>query len=413
MPRKRLIVCCDGTWNDPGDRTSIWRIKNGIATSAEAAGASGASVEQWVFYDSGVGTHWYDRLGGGTLGLGLSRNVRDAYEFLVKSYQPGDEIFAFGFSRGAYTARSLCGLINCVGLLHWRDVSMIAQAYRYYRTPPRERPHSPLHLLMEDLVHHRVTIRFLGVFDTVGALGVPFPLLKRLTDRHVQFHDTAISAVDKATGELRSIVESACQALAVDERRGPYAPALWTVPEGVDPKAECHVARPDGTRVAQEVEQVWFPGAHSDVGGGYPEKGLGDLPLAWMVARAAARGLAFQKRFLDERLRPDPLAPAHESMTRAWRLVGRLPGAAAAVRPIGPRQRAEAAAASQVRRGGDGRALAAAGREMLHGSVLRRAQEERVPCIPVGEQRYAPPNAVADGRPRPDLADLPVLEPPG
>jgi uncharacterized protein (DUF2235 family) len=161
----QLIVCCDGTWNDPDDGTQIDRI-------AKAARAALPEPEH-VFYDKGVGLEPGMRLSGGALGKGLSENVREAYRWLARRYVDGAEVFVFGFSRGAYTARSLAGFMSYAGLLQASDDGTIEDAYEAYRFRRQERVNTRFH---ESAVHARsrqVRLRFLGVFDTVGPWACP------------------------------------------------------------------------------------------------------------------------------------------------------------------------------------------------------------------------------------------------
>ena len=241
----QLIVCCDGTWNDPDDATHIDRIRQ--------AGRAALPEPEHVFYDKGVGLEPGMRLSGGALGKGLSQNVRDAYRWLARHYADGAEIYVFGFSRGAYTARSLAGFMNYAGILQASDEGAIEDAYEAYRFRQQERVNARFH---ESAAHGRsrqVRLRFLGVFDTVGALGVPLDWVKGITADlphvNLQFHDT----------RLCGNVDVACQALAIDERRGPFEPTWWEAPQ-------------PGATVPEKVMQVWFPGVHSDVGGATPTR---------------------------------------------------------------------------------------------------------------------------------------------
>ncbi len=237
-----------------------------IALQVAEEGADG--VEQRVFYDRGVGTGRLDHLAGGMFGLGLTRNVKQAYAYLVEGYEPGDEVYLFGFSRGAYTARSLAGLIRNSGLLRPEYRHKIDHAYDLYRDRGDEtRPREVAATLFRRTWSHDIDIQFIGVFDTVGALGIPGVGMQALT-RRWQFHDTALS----------SRVRHAAHALALHERRGPFRPTLWEeAPDREDP-----------------LRQVWFTGVHSDVGGGYAEPELAEIPLLWMVERATAAGLGFR-----------------------------------------------------------------------------------------------------------------------
>ncbi len=291
---KRLVSCCDGTWNTAGQKcpTNVCRLKEGVAP----AGSDG--VQQECFYHPGVGTRKWERLRGGAFGFGLSRDVRDCYRFLVENYEDGDELFFFGFSRGAFTARSTAGFVRNAGILRPEHADRIDEAYALYRS--HERPDAPSAVAFRERfsVSMETPIRFIGVWDTVGALGVPNIGLPgtNFLNRRYQFHDT----------QLSSKVRSAFQALAIDEARRPFLPTLWQV----QPQA-----------VGQQVEQVWFTGVHCDVGGGYPETALADITYHWMTDRARSCGLGF----LDP---PTPLDPAlltgklHNSRTGlyAWLL---------------------------------------------------------------------------------------------
>jgi uncharacterized protein (DUF2235 family) len=264
---KRLVLCCDGTWNSPV-RSSVSNIEK-IARSVHT-GIGPDGIQQMVFSVEGVGARGYrvDALLGGAFGYGLSRNVVAGYRDLALNYEPDDEIYVFGFSRGAYTARSVAGMIAAVGLLTADALAqrsagnLLAEAEALYRdhSPGRRERISAFH----EHCYPQVPITFLGVFDTVGALGVP-----GITRPRSKFHDVRLS----------SMVQCARQALAIDERRLTFEPCLWDVPADDD--------RPGG------VKQVWFPGAHSDVGGGNTSSGLSDVALLWMMGEAAACGLTF------------------------------------------------------------------------------------------------------------------------
>jgi uncharacterized protein (DUF2235 family) len=259
MPRK-LAVLFDGTWNTTKDRTNVIRLSELIA----ATGSDGGE-QLPPFYDKGVGTHVLDRLSGGVFGYGLSENIRDGYRWLAENFRPGDELFLFGFSRGAYTARSLAGLIRKCGILRSADKGLIQQAYDLYRDKDIH-PDKPEATAFRASFAQETRIRFIGVWDTVGSLGIPATGVPFSRDFY-QWHDT----------ELSKIVDYAYHALAIDEHRKDFAPAVWTLrkPENLD------------------VEQRWFIGAHSNVGGGYRNDPLPNLALAWLQQKAAAAGLGF------------------------------------------------------------------------------------------------------------------------
>ncbi|OBC08155.1 hypothetical protein A5784_07565 [Mycobacterium sp. 852013-50091_SCH5140682] len=292
MP-KRLVVCCDGTWNTPDQLapTNVTKIALAVADH-DAKG-----IEQRVFYSLGVGTGRGERVIGGAFGYGLSHNVIEAYRFLVENYAPGDELFFFGFSRGAFTARSTAGFVRNAGILRPQHTNRIDDAYALYRDrTSKTHPRSTESTLFRRSYSYESRIRFIGVWDTVGALGIPvsgFGLAKLVNERWA-FHDTALS----------SYVDAAFQALAIDEKRGPFQPTLWA--KQPDPPKD------------QRVEQVWFSGVHSDVGGGYPDHDLSDIALLWMVGRARGYGLVFDPTAFDQRS-PGAGPPAVEDETLATR----------------------------------------------------------------------------------------------
>jgi uncharacterized protein (DUF2235 family) len=314
MP-KRLVVCCDGTWNRPDQLTDGIPAPTNVSKLALAvARRDEKGVEQRVFYERGVGTRRFERVRGGALGMGLSRNVRDCYRFLVDNYEPGDELFFFGFSRGAFTARSTVGFVRNCGILRLEHVRRVDEAYAFYRS--RGRKTHPTSLAAEMFrrmyAHPDMDINFVGVWDTVGSLGIPNGVFrpKFLTNRY-SFHDT----------ELSSHVLAAYHALAIDEKRKPFAPTLW--------QQQAHADR-------QTLEQVWFAGVHCDVGGGYSDPTLGEVPLMWMADRAREHGLALdpdrlvpeeppipnEVRCVGVQVAPDGCGQIHESFKGAYRLLG-------------------------------------------------------------------------------------------
>ncbi len=295
----RLVVCCDGTWNTArqGEPTNVLRLHQALAPR----GPDG--VDQRGHYVEGVGTRPHERLVGGVFGFGLSANIQQAYAFLVEHFAPGDELFLVGFSRGAYTARSLAGLVRNVGVLRREHAGRQDEAYALYRDRA-EHPRGEASTAFRARWSHESRIRALGVWDTVGSLGIPLGGLESLRwlNRRWQFHDT----------ELSSYVDAAFHGVAIDERRGPFVPTLWQD----DPRAEA-----EGRR----VEQVWFAGVHSDVGGGYPDRGLADVALLWMADRLAECGLGLHPdRLSPPEVVPDPLATRHDSLTGKYRWTGRV-----------------------------------------------------------------------------------------
>jgi uncharacterized protein (DUF2235 family) len=310
-PRK-LVVCCDGTWNEPyqiGNPTNVVKMVRAVLPKDVN------EVTQLVYYHPGVGTgNIVDRFIGGTLGVGLAKNVQSAYDVLASNYVNGDKIYLFGFSRGAYTARALAGLIGKVGgLLQKGDMDLFPYVWDIYRDKVhRDALGTKNEAKIEAAVRavhgeqklgknfrrlidalsaaQPAPIFFIGVWDTVGALGVPGGGLRKIGQSLYDFHDT----------ELSERVHYAYHALAIDERRKNFEPTLWTRPKG---RATLPNAQP------QTLEQVWFAGVHSNVGGGYPDCGLSDIAFLWMVDKAKeAQGrdpaylpLAFDESYLKDK----------------------------------------------------------------------------------------------------------------
>lgn len=308
---KRLVICCDGTWNTPDETTGdgLPCPTNVTKVALAVAGEDDGGVEQRIFYHPGVGTKRSERIRGGAFGYGLSRNVRDTYRFIVENFEPGDELFLFGFSRGAFTARSVVGLVRNSGVLKPRHVGRLDEAYALYRSRTAH-PRGVEATLFRRSWSWETRIHFIGVWDTVGALGIPLAVpWAALVNRRWAFHDT----------QLSSHVDNAFQALAIDEQRQPFVATLWERQESA---------------ARQRVEQVWFSGVHSDVGGGYADASLADVPLLWLVDRARQCGLAFEDDAFqgivtsregpagaDIKVAPDALGPAHQSRTGYYRLL--------------------------------------------------------------------------------------------
>ncbi len=271
----------DGTWNKPDDNTNVYRAWQ-LISDRDAEGN-----EQRRYYHPGVGTKLLERFTGGIFGSGLDDNIRDAYQWLVSEYVKGDKIYLLGFSRGAYTARSLAGLIGKCGLL-WpgsmfsvpevfdrykrgSDVPALYELKSGFKKPSTEEDH----LLLEQ--SRLVDIEFIGVWDTVSALGLPGRLGQWLNGQSYWFHSPNPSVRYRHMN----------QALAIDENRGAYRAVLWTLFQ--PSRAPLPALKP-----YQTLEQRWFVGAHCNVGGGYRNDGLAQLPLAWILDRAKAAGLEFK-----------------------------------------------------------------------------------------------------------------------
>lgn len=296
--RKRWVICGDGTWNEPEQTDQgMPSPTNVVKLAAAVSPFDRKGMPQIVCYHSGVGEQGGigDHFTGGTLGAGISRNIRDLYLFLVLNYFPGDELFLFGFSRGAYTVRSLAGLIRNSGILRDKYVEKYQDAYELYRDRTNE-THPNASRSIEFRSQYSwpdFNIKFIGVWDTVGALGIPIPF--QVGRKLWEFHDV----------ELSSHVDYAYQALAIDERRKPFVPCVWTK-QPTSPKS-------------QVLEQAWFPGVHCNIGGGYKDTGLSDCAFDWMWRRAAWCGLE-----LDEHQKPlpNPNGILRNSMTIGYRLLG-------------------------------------------------------------------------------------------
>lgn len=291
---KRIVICADGTWNDPEDDTP----SNVLRMARSVRPVAGDGVKQVVFYDWGVGSY-YAPLSGGVSGRGMIKNIQDGYRFIVQNFRPGDQIFLFGFSRGAYTVRCLAGMLNNCGVLKRELADNIPEAFSFYKNRG-VRPGSKRAAQWRQKNtgrRSRGVVDFIGVWDTVGALGMPTRVLAFAEERDLFFD-----------AELGSNIKVARHAVAIDEQRADFQPTLWHPKDSVD------------------MAQVWFAGVHADVGGGYARaksKGLlSDLPLAWMTREAMASGLDFE-RHLYKKGDLDPLAPAHKSHKRFWRALGR------------------------------------------------------------------------------------------
>ncbi|KAK3671028.1 hypothetical protein LTR78_009146 [Recurvomyces mirabilis] len=333
---KKLIICCDGTWMDsdngwvPGKWGQPGHLQNPTNVTRLARAIKSEDDHhhpQIVYYQAGIGTGLglYNHIVGGGTGLGLAENVREAYAFLANNYSehdglvPNDSIFLAGFSRGAYTARTLGGFICAMGVLKKEAMSHFYECFedwehagdphykplffdnyiRHHKDrqtavdkvkPDPKMSRSKDHTIRDKYIDdyfrallalglsQKVTIKAIGVWDTVGALGIPVnPLLHRILPvlpsffRTYRFFDT----------KLHNSINNAYHALALDERRFPYSPAIW------ERQPEC----------TTNLEQVWFPGAHSNIGGSYADPGIADITLAWMMDRLSGNMLEDRSKF--------------------------------------------------------------------------------------------------------------------
>lgn len=305
--RKKIIVCCDGTWDRRDQTTDGIPCPSNVAKLYNALAPQDLDgLEQKKFYIEGVGTGRWDHLWGGAFGFGLSKNVREAYRDIAESYNPGDEIILIGFSRGAFTARSTAGFIRNCGLLKPENLKMLNEAYAFYRDrDPATKPSSMAAVDFRQKHHcYEPDIRCIAVWDTVGALGIPINGLRwvNVFNRQWRFHDT----------DLSTKVRFAFQALAIDERRNSFEPSVWK-------------QQPNASE--QTLEQMWFSGSHGDVGGGNRDNSLADVALMWIVERLTT---LCHVAFLDDGFsmppakyltRPNPLAQLTESWTGGWRVL--------------------------------------------------------------------------------------------
>ena len=330
---KSLVVLCDGTSNSIGtDLSNVAKLFRCLTKNDT----------QRVFYNPGVGTigadgWWSSRLRGAkaifeqAVGLGMDRDICDLYRFLCETYEPGDQIYLFGFSRGAYTVRIVAALIHMTGLLYPDQVNLTGHILRAYKrigesddsasTEDFERVQS----FADVAGSRRATVHFLGIWDTVSSVIVPgrnlFGLLPGSSRMPFTRRNPKVRAVRHA--------------VAIDERRAMFRSNRWIEDQYFVPDP-FHVPDPP---IQQDVKQVWFAGVHADVGGGYGEleSGLAKIPLGWMLREAKAHGLAVKdnrvKRFImgekafpkDAYVAPDARGQAHKSLRRGWWLVEYLP----------------------------------------------------------------------------------------
>jgi uncharacterized protein (DUF2235 family) len=303
---KRLVVCCDGTWNTPDQKDrGVMRPTNVVKFARWVLPQAPGGIVQLTYYNRGVGTgDFIDRLFGGAFGVGLGHNTREAYGFLARNYAPGDEVYLLGFSRGAYTVRRTVGMLRKCGLVPNAGEATIEEAHDLYgRRETREEGGADSKAALAFREKHgaaRIPIRFLGVWDTVGSYGIA-GVLGQLGGAfsRARFHDHVLS----------SDVEHACHAAAIDERRRLFQPTLFQQSE-------------TGAKRGHRLEQSWFAGVHSNIGGGYQDTGLSDIALHWMAARAEGRGLALDTRW-RAKIGPDEFGELRDSRRGIYRLLGK------------------------------------------------------------------------------------------
>jgi uncharacterized protein (DUF2235 family) len=281
MP-KNIVIFSDGTGQEggKGNNTNVYKLFNMIEDRTE---------NQISFYDKGLGTG-FRKITGNISGMGISQNIYECYHFLFDNYMSGDNIFLFGFSRGATTVRSLSAFIHLFGILPKSRPELIRQAYKIYKIEDSEERKQRA----DDFIsrHHNqwAKVKFLGVWDTVDALGLPLKKLNTFIDwmpmfRH-KFHNLSLS----------ESVEHARQALAIDDERLIFHPKIW----------ESQI------KDYQKMKQIWFCGMHTDVGGGYKEQRLSNVPLVWMTMEAKQFGLRIYPKH-GVNIDPDPNGFMHDS----------------------------------------------------------------------------------------------------
>jgi hypothetical protein len=320
---KRIVSLIDGTWNEEGkgNDTNIAKLDPNYAKAGapliKPRAADG--TRQIAFYHDGVGNDpdLLRHLLGGAIGIGLRKIVREAYRHLAENYARGDEIYLLGFSRGAYAARALAGLIGASGIQASADPGKLDAIFdamwNNFRVDPAIRHREKAagsgdqkaidsfnKVAAENTVDPKPRIKCVGVFDTVGSYGVPAgiglaALGRYFTLAFLGFHDTEIGAH----------IDVGLHAVAVDEHRRPFVPTFWTAPKAKPPTAH--------------VEQTWFAGVHCNIGGGYVDAGLSDQALIWMIARMQAlTGLEFDVARLKAVTRPNPAGNIEDSAKGWW-----------------------------------------------------------------------------------------------
>lgn len=285
VSKKRIAIFLDGTWNVVSNNTNVWRLKS-LCQNNQL---------QVVYYSQGVGTEHGTGLTGGMFGAGLDQEVINAYEWLIEQYNPGDELFIFGFSRGAYTARSLSGFISKCGILQRGAPLGVGELFDRYKkdsfprtireltTARKKNPAEQLNTQEEWMLTYSfpAPVKFIGVWDTVGALGIPvthLPIISRSDYHYLEI-------------DLRIDNYVAYHALAIDENRNAFRPSLWT--REISKSAKPEELYPP-LRTVEAVEQRWFVGAHANVGGGYDSDLLAQIPLKWLMGKAIEHGLQFR-----------------------------------------------------------------------------------------------------------------------
>ncbi len=291
---RRIAFCADGTWDGVSNNTNVYKISKAIVS---------IPGEQYSFYRDGVGSDGtpIEKLVGGAFGTGLFAKIKEGYTDIASVYEAGDEVFIFGFSRGAYTARSLAGMIATCGLPTKNpDTNLVNEAFNAYRNKD-QRAAILATLGAYGMVDAKMTM--VGVWDTVGSLGIP-AIFGGVASVVYGFLDTG----------LNPHILNAYHAVAIDERRSEFPATLWTTPPAP----------------GQTVEQVYFCGVHCDVGGGYADDAsdgtaLSDITLSWMISKAMPLGLVFDPDALAKYTSPIDKKNALDTKHESWNLLWAFP----------------------------------------------------------------------------------------
>lgn len=280
---KNIIICCDGTGNKPSAQNSnVVKLYSLIEKN---------TLAQVTFYDPGVGTFGF-KLYAGITGYGLSENIKQAYCFLMSHYKEGDKVFLFGFSRGAYTVRCLAGLLKKIGLLHKGNFNLLNYGINQYFDTENDQ----LTDEFKSNFSRECNVHLVGVWDTVAAF-IPFPPSHKFKNN-----------------KLNVNIPYGYQALSIDEKRRNFKPEIWE-----EHDEETKIAHDSN----QIIEQVWFAGVHSDVGGSNPSSGLSDITLEWMIENAKAQGLIMIENY-QEYINKNIKDKIYESYTWKWWILGKF-----------------------------------------------------------------------------------------
>lgn len=298
---KNIVICCDGTGNRYGENnTNVVKIFERIRRDEPAPAQKRSDAAQIGYYDPGIGTFsaygqsaglFRRKLGkilGQAFGYGLRKNLADAMLYLMRHYEPGDAIYLFGFSRGAYTVRVLADIILKIGILQEGNGNLMPYVFEMYFNRKKELKQETIDGFSQAFCKKPDKIKFIGVFDTVSSLG-------RLLSRNYRH----------LSGEIRPDVDNAFHAVAIDEKRKKFPVSLFRPAEDAP--------------LSQTLKEVWFAGVHSDVGGYYPKRGLSDITLEWMLLNATGCGLVLEKT-AREGIKPEPEDELHKSRTGFWRV---------------------------------------------------------------------------------------------